>query len=282
MNKLNFTKMTGAGNDFIVIDLDNDYIYPSQDQIKYLCDRKYGIGADGLMLISTSKDDIKFKVDFFNADGSSGMLCGNGARCILWYAYITERIDKNISNFLFAGKIYSGQVIDNELIKINLDTNVKIESVQNLAFNKQTINGYFVDVGSLHFVVEISELIDEDTDLNFNNIDDIPVYKFGQVLRKHNYFAPNGVNVNFIQIVNKQIYIRTFERGVEDETLACGTGSVSSALVTALQNKLNSPITLITKSGEKLVVDFEINNTVIKRLSLMGPAKAVFSGQISI
>jgi diaminopimelate epimerase len=281
MKEIKFVKMTGAGNDFIIIDRELSFITPSQEQIKLMCDRRYGIGADGVIVISNSLDGKgAFKVDFYNSDGSTGMLCGNGARCSLKYANLIGRIGKNEVEFLFSDRLYRGKVENNGLVKFYIDEDIFFEKVSDINLNGHLLNGYYVDLGTQHLVLNIDNFFGQ-----YQTIDELPVYEIGRKLRYHDKFMPKGVNVNFISIDNEEdvIYIRTYERGVEDETLACGTGSISSAIVASITNKLNPPIKLITRSMEELVVDFQIiNDKIIKHISLLGPAKAVFTGKIKV
>jgi len=280
MKELKFVKMTGAGNDFIIIDRELNFVDITKEDIKLLCDRKYGIGADGLIIIHNS-DDAKcaFSVDFYNSDGSSGMLCGNGARCSLRYANLIGRIGKHEVNFKFSDRIYRGIVPNsNDIVKFYIDDEIYFEEVRNFEFENYNLNGAYFDVGTQHLVLDFDNFSDK-----YSTIDDIPVFVYGRSLRYHQKFQPKGVNVNFIQQSSDAFKIRTYERGVEDETLACGTGSISSALYLGLFKNFQPPIKMITRSKEELVVDFQIiNDKLLKNISLTGPAKYVFTGKIKI
>lgn len=279
MKEIKFVKMTGAGNDFIIIDKELNFIDLSKEEIQFLCNRKYGIGADGLIVIKNSNTpESAFSVDFYNSDGSSGMLCGNGARCSLRYANLIGRIGRHLVNFEFSNKLYKGIVPDNNTVKFFIDNEIFIEPIDNLQIDNYSLNGAYVDVGTQHLVLDYDNFSND-----FPSLEDIPVFEFGRRLRYHERFQPKGVNVNFIQRFDTHIKIRTYERGVEDETLACGTGSVSAAIYCALSKNINPPIKLITRSMEELVVDFQIiNDKIIKHVSLSGPAKFVFTGKIKV
>ncbi len=281
MNKISFTKMSGAGNDFIVVD---KKINPAADfndeSIKRLCNRRNGVGADGLITISDS-NDYDFVMEYYNADGSTGSLCGNGARCAIKFAELSSRLKNGTAKFLSNKTSYKGEVLGENKIKFyfnspkNFRFDFKIDSAG------QEINACFVDTGSPHVVIGIEDVLQNNVDpaLNFNDLNDFPVYKIGKEIRYHREFEPGGTNVNFIQVQNKKIFIRTYERGVEDETLACGTGSAAAGLIAYYRYDLKPPIHLITRGGDELVVDFNVEEEMIKNLSLTGPAVTVFTGE---
>lgn len=279
MEKVFFTKMSGAGNDFVFIDkkVNPDFIL-SPEKIKKICDRRFGIGADGVIHI----EDISgydFKMSYFNADGSTGSLCANGARCSIWFAQTTGRLDSGKAKFFSGGNDYSGEVIDDELIKFNLNPPRKIKFNFKVKAFGQLITANYADTGSPHVVIKIADIQSvPNTNKFFQNINDVPVNKIGREIRYNPDFAPGGTNVNFVDVVDNEILIRTYERGVEDETLACGTGSVASAIICSVTDKLKPPITLKTFGGDKLVVNFEVENQRVKNPSITGPAKIIFSG----
>ena len=277
MNEINFTKLTAAGNDFVLIDKnENPELKLNPDLIKGICDRRFGVGADGVLTI----DDIEkcdFVMQYFNSDGSDGMLCGNGARAIIKYAECSGRITNDETKFLFNNELFTGKLLADGLIKFNLNEpqNMKLNFHINL-FEKN-INVSFIDTGAHHVVVNISEFENE-----YKNLSSIPVVKFGKEIRNSEYFNPPGTNVNFISINDGIVRIRTYERGVEDETLACGTGSVASAMISYMNNQVRPPVKLKTKSGEILIVDFNYKNEKFENVSLVGPAKIVFKGKYKI
>jgi len=277
MNEINFTKLTAAGNDFVLIDKElNNNISLSSELIKAICDRRYGIGADGILTIDNC-DLSDFRMEYFNADGSAGMLCGNGARSIIKYAHNSGRLNSSSTEFTFQNQLFSGEVLEEEQIKFNLNEPSKLKLNLKVEVNNTPLNGSFIDTGAHHFVVDINE-----QKKFYESLDSFPVLEFGRKLRNSKQFAPLGTNVNFISINNGIINIRTYERGVEDETLACGTGSVASAILSFLNKKVSTPVKLKTRSGENLIVDFEYIDEKFINVSLVGPAKIVFEGKYKI
>lgn len=281
MEKIIFTKMSGAGNNFVFIDeRENSEIIFSADLIKKLCDSKTGIGADGLLLIK-DKNGFDFEMQYFNADGTTNTLCGNGARCAIKFANDTNRLSSVNAKFLSNGIIYTGLVIEDELVRFDFKPPGKIKLNFKVKASDQLITANYSDTGSPHVVIKINDVLENPQNpfSNYDQLMEFPVYDIGKEIRNLPEFAPDGTNVNFIKIVNDSILIRTFERGVENETLACGTGSVASALVVNLTSNISPPIKLITKSGEYLTVDFEKNNNIFENVSLTGSAKTIFIGE---
>jgi diaminopimelate epimerase len=282
MEKISFTKMNGAGNDFIVINKD---IFPDLNldgkAIKKLCDRRNGIGADGLITIAGSDGQNDFIMNYYNSDGSTGSLCGNGARCAIRFAGISKMIGNGTVKFVSNGTDYTGNVLAEENTKVNFNSpaKMKLNSVINVA--GQNIKYSFIDTGSPHVIINIEDVLinPADTGLSYSDLNDFPVFSLGKEIRYHNDFAPQGANVNFIKISGDKVYIRTYERGVEDETLSCGTGSTASALAAHFLYGLNSPVSLITRGGDILTVDFLTEGKSIRKLSLIGPAKINFTGE---
>jgi diaminopimelate epimerase len=276
MEKIVFTKITGAGNDFILIDKKlNQNFLVNPDLIKSMCDRRYGIGADGILIISDC-DSSDFEMEFFNSDGSSGMLCGNGARCIIKYADSSGRISGTNTTFTFNGESFSGSLLDDDLIKFQLNSPTKLKQNFEITLSEEKLKVSFIDTGAFHVVVNLDE------QKKVKEIESYPVNKIGREIRFNDKFKPLGTNVNFITVKNNIINIRTYERGVEEETLACGTGSVASAIISYLEGKIKLPAKVKTKSGEILVVDFKQNGDVISNVSLTGTAKIVFKGKYKL
>lgn len=283
MNEIYFYKLTGAGNDFIFFDKrEFPSLTISPIAAKKLCDRRFGIGADGIIIIQ-DKDNYDFEMQYFNADGSSGSLCANGARCAIWFAEKTNRLKFRKAKFISNGSEYLGEVISDELIKFNLNPPTKSKFNFRIKVAEQLIKADFIDTGSPHIVIDIKDVLQDSKNplSNFSKISDFPVYQIGREIRYHQDFAPSGTNVNFYTVENDKIYIRTYERGVEDETLACGTGSVATAISAFLNKKISLPISLITWGGETLIVNFDVENQKFSSLTLTGPAKIVFEGKIS-
>jgi len=281
MKKYSFVKMNGAGNDFVVfnknITADLEF---SPSIIKKLCDRRFGIGADGVITVAKSETH-DFDMEYFNADGTTGTLCGNGARCAIKFASNSGLVRSKAIKFLSNGLSYSGNVLESDLIRFNLNNPTSLKENFPIEVSGFDIKANFINTGSPHVVIFLdNEFLKEK--FNFRSIDDFPVYPVGKEVRYLKEFAPEGTNVNFLEIKNLLVHIRTYERGVEDETLACGTGSVASAIVTFLQKQIPPPITLKTRGGDELTVDFSVEGELITNVSLTGPAKINFSGEFTL
>jgi len=277
MGKIIFTKMSGAGNDFVVIDRKyNQNLVVEERFVQKICDRRNGIGADGLFTIEDS-DDYNFIMNYYNADGSTGSLCANGARCAILFASETGRLKDKKAGFVSNDVVYRGEVISDSGIKFYLNPPKKIKYNFKIKVGGKLLNAHFADTGSPHVIIDVNESEGFLTSLN-----EMPVEALGREIRYLNEFAPDGTNVNFIDVKDGVIRIRTYERGVEAETLACGTGSVAAAVICYVSHKLSIPIEIIPKSNEKLFVNFDVENSKIKNLSLTGPAKVVFTGEMKI
>ncbi len=283
MNNFSFVKMSGAGNDFILFDKkDNPGLTLNAYVIKKLCDRRNGIGADGIITISDN-GKFDFIMEYFNADGSTGSLCGNGSRCAIKFAQLTGRTkDKRVS-FISNDKIYSGKIINEETIKFYLNEAGDLKLNFNIDAFGESINVSYINTGSPHIVIDIGNILKNPDEPNsgYKDLNEVPVIEIGSEIRYLDEFAPEGTNVNFITINNDKVAIRTYERGVENETYSCGTGSAASAVIASLKYGIKPPVTLLTRGGEELIVDFERRENKIENLSLTGPAKVVFTGEIS-
>ncbi len=285
MRKLKFFKVNGAGNDFILIDaLPEDFKGFARNQIVRLCDRRKGIGADGILVLHSSTISA-CRVEFFNSDGSKGSLCGNGARCVinfLKYKGITtgESVEFEFGEKLFQGSFSSsGEPVFHMNRPAKLKTKFKIKAADSL------ITAHYCDTGSPHVVIEINDVpvAPRRSPATHQDLENFPVRELGREIRHHPDFAPGGVNVNFVKILSEnEITIRTFERGVEDETLACGTGSAATAVVAFALGKCKPPVRLLTRSGDYLIIDFEIINNKLENLCLTGPAEINFHGAVGL
>jgi diaminopimelate epimerase len=283
MKNVSFVKMSGAGNDFIIFDKKNYPALKLKDEIiKKLCDRRNGIGADGIITIADN-GKYDFLMEYFNADGSTGSLCGNGSRCAIKFAQITGRLKSEEVNFISNNKVYKGEIIDDEKIKFffndieNLKLNISIN-----AYN-QLIKASYLNTGSPHVIININDLVKDQNDPRsvINNIDEVPVFEIGKEIRYLKEFSPGGTNVNFINTRDNKVYIRTYERGVENETLACGTGAAASAVIASLKYGVSSPVKLVPRGGDELIVDFVIKENEIKGLAITGSARVTFTGEIT-
>lgn len=260
-----FTKMSGAGNDFIVIDNSTGEYALSESQINALCKRQTGIGADGLILLELSGTH-DFAMRYYNSDGRLGSMCGNGGRCIVHFAWHTGVANHKVQyTFEANGNTYHADVQEGGIIKLKMQPPEDFRE-------KFTVEGYechYVNTGSPHAV------------LFFDNVDELDVFGIGKRIRHNREHFPEGTNVNFIHIVSDNtIRLRTFERGVEDETLACGTGAVASAIISyRLQKVQSEPVSVIVQSGDTLEISFD---EAMQDIYLTGPAKPVFTGLVSI
>ncbi|HSP88705.1 MAG TPA: diaminopimelate epimerase [Ignavibacteriaceae bacterium] len=282
MNSFSFVKMSGAGNDFILFDRkDNPDLMLNSLVIKKLCDRRNGIGADGIITISDN-GKYDFVMEYFNADGSTGSLCGNGSRCAIKFALLTGRTKNNSVNFISNDKVYDGKIIDEETIKFYLSEAEDLKLNFSIYAFEQSMKINYINTGSPHVVIDINNILkDVQNKIPFTNLKEVPVKEIGSEIRYLNEFAPEGTNVNFININNGKVAIRTYERGVEEETYSCGTGSAASAIIASINYGIKPPVTLQTLGGDELVVDFNRKENKLENISLTGPAKIIYTGQIS-
>lgn len=256
--KLKFEKYQGAGNDFIIIDNTDKSIALSPKLIQNLCDRHFGVGADGIIELGSSIDN-DFSMLFYNSDGYRANMCGNGGRCIAKYAYDHKIAGKSMS-FVAEDGLHKAEIIDNETVKLKMI---------NASGIKKFDDGIWINTGVPHFVRIVDDVDSVDIDIE------------GRKLADDNRFAPERTNVNFAECKNGKFRIRTYERGVEGETLACGTGTVATALCINMEKSIPSPITLNTKAS-LLKVYFEQCNGGYQNIWLEGPAQKVFDGEINI
>lgn len=268
MGNINFYKMSGSGNDFIIID-NRKVIVDEAGLVNFVasvCRRKMSVGADGLILIENA-DAVDFKWRFFNSDGSVAEMCGNGARCAARFAYLKGIAGAEMSFETAAGIIHAKVAEDQ--VKINMPDPADLKTDYPLELEKSTLSVSSVNTGVPHVVVEV------------DNIDDIQVVALGREIRFHEVFAPAGTNVNFVSLQNDGIVaIRTYERGVEDETLACGTGAIASAIVISYKNKLKSPIKVMTRSGGYLNIYYELKQGRFYDIFLEGDARIIYKAQL--
>lgn len=270
---LHFYKMNGAGNDFIVIDNRDLSISLDEDTIAALCDRHRGIGADGLLAVEPAEKGADYKFRYYNADGGEAEMCGNGARCFGFFtAHLSgeEELPDSVSFETIAGTLTAEIIGDDVRIAMSDPKDLKLDC-------PASIDGFagdlhFVNTGVPHVVSFVDDL--ENTD----------VFNHGQNIRNHPHFAPAGTNANFAKVLSPgHISIRTYERGVEDETLACGTGMVASALIHHLLTGASSPVKVDVEGGDTLTIGFEkIGESSFFNVTLTGPADFVFEGEIEI
>jgi len=268
VKKINFSKMVATGNDFVV--LDTRYSVPGTRYpvlAKKLCDRKIGIGADGMLLIEKSKS-ADFRMRIFNPDGSEPDMCGNGSRCVALYAKNKKIAGTSMSIETGAGLLYA--VAGKGKVKINMTEPKDIKLSMHLKHGAGTYKAHHINTGVPHVVFFVDDLDKIDLDV------------LGRGIRYHSMFAPKGTNVNIARMKNRSsVSIRTYERGVEAETLACGTGSVACALISSLVKNIKPPVKVFTRGGE-LKIYFKPKYNKFYDVFLEGPAREVFSGKISI
>ncbi len=276
--KIPFTKMSGAGNDFVVIDNRNGIISNPNEFAVRVCNRRLGIGADGLLLVKKSiKAD--FMMHYLNADGSEGGMCGNGGRCIAQFAFNQKVVSKNNFTFDALDYLYNVSVQSNNIVTLKMKNPFGIRLNEEIVVTGTKLMTNFINTGSPHCVI----LLDQNPMLP-QQVDDVDVVGLGRTIRYMKEIYPEGTNVNFIEVLtDKQLKIRTYERGVEDETLACGTGSVGAGIISSIVYKLKPPVRLIVRSGETLEIGFEQKSqTEFSNVTLTGSAKPVFEGLIEI
>jgi diaminopimelate epimerase len=274
-----FMKLSGSGNDFILIDNRDRAVDPRRAGAlsAKVCTHRMSVGGDGLILIERSRR-ADFRWRLFNADGSEAEFSGNGARCAARFAYLKRIAPKQMRFETLAGFI-EADMVPNSMkrgTKLILDqVKIRFPNPKGLRLNLRVAVGetereaHFVDTGVPHCVYVV------------DNPDKVDVVGIGRPTRHHVLFQPAGTNVNFISVLDPhRIRIRTYERGVEDETLACGTGSIASALIASLVGKAESPVTLIPQSGLNLMVHFKSDGTTFTDVYLQGDARAVYEGKI--
>jgi diaminopimelate epimerase len=252
--ELNFYKYQGTGNDFILVDNRNDSITLSTKQIHKLCDRRFGIGADGLMELK-SQEGYDFKMVYYNSDGREGSMCGNGGRCITRFAY-DSGIKKSNFKFLAVDGPHKSYIDDEDIIHLKMND---VETVE-------THSSYsFLNTGSPHVVKTVEYLEDYD------------VLEEGRRIRYNEHYKKEGVNVNFVEAIDEDhIFVRTYERGVEDETFSCGTGVTAAALVNSHNEAGFNHVDIKTLGGNLYVEYDKLGEESFENIWLCGPAKLVF------
>ena len=268
MQRIKFWKMSGAGNDFILLSGGRAGGGALKKLAVRLCAPKTGIGADGLLYVNKS-GPAAVSVRYFNSDGSEAF-CGNGSRCAAWWAW-SEGLMKNRSFVLHsaAGRL-AAEITAEQSVKMRMPDVKAVSLCQAGAWPKPVKTVHFLNTGVPHAVVPVA------------NIKDLDVAVLGRTLRYHRVFGPAGANVNFVRLHKGAIKLRTYERGVEAETLACGTGIAASAVALGLALGLGSPVTLIPVTGEKFKVWYRRQGAGAADIYVQGPAKIVFTGRIDL
>ncbi len=264
--QLAFSKMNGAGNDFVLIDNRNDLVSLSREQVARLCDRQRGVGADGLILLRGCPDgEADWAWDFYNGDGSDAEMCGNGARCFA--RFIARRVGVNSEISFLTGCGVIRAVLDGERVTVSLIDPCDLRLNEEVSLSVGTRAIHSLNTGVPHAILMV-----EDADAAM-------VDSLGNEIRHHQHFAPAGTNVNFVEILEPEhIRVRTYERGV-GETLACGTGVSASAIIASRLEGFSSPVKVDVLGGDTLEVSFDDN---LRSVQLTGPAEFVFDGVIDV
>jgi len=263
-----FWKMNGSGNDFIMVD-NREGIFPDNNRtalISRLCQRQTGVGADGVILLENDPE-VDFSWRFYNADGSEAEMCGNGGRCAARFAFLHDMAGDRMIFRTLAGLIRAE--IHQDRVKLELPPPMDLRRELLLKVGEESVTLDFINTGVPHAVLIVE------------NPEVAKVREMGRLLRFHGQFQPAGTNVNFVSVSDRHnLKVRTYERGVEDETLACGTGSVAACLVASARGLVDSPTRVETRSGEKLLVYYGNDGGDFTEVFLEGDAKIVYEGSI--
>ena len=265
---IDFVKMNGSGNDFILID-NRDGTFPAEDVVafvKSVCQRKVSVGADGLILVEKS-DRVDFRWRFFNADGSEVEMCGNGGRCAARFAFLNGIAGQKMSFETVAG-IIDAEVMG-DVVKLRLTDPCNLVLDDHIRIENEFLVVHSINTGVPHVVHFVGDP------------DRFDVFAVGRAIRYHEHYQPAGTNANFAAVIEgNKLRVRTYERGVEDETLACGTGSVASALIAARKGLVVSPVDVLVRSGELLRIHFATTERGFEKVYLEGKAKVVYQGKL--
>ncbi len=264
-----FVKMSGTGNDFIIIDHRRPVIHPEAmaEFAALVCRRKFSVGADGLILIENS-EQADFRWRFFNGDGSVAEMCGNGARCAARFAYMHGIAPARMRFETIAGIIEASVADINVAVKMTAPKDLKLR--QTIEVEGKRTELHSVDTGVPHAVCFVED------------VDNTDVCGLGGRIRHHEAFMPAGTNVNFVGDTDRGLKVRTYERGVEDETLACGTGATAAAFIATLTGRAASPVDIITTGGDTLTISFDLTgDTGADNVFLKGPAHVIYKGELN-
>lgn len=265
------TKMSGTGNDFIIID-HRTPIVPVAEQQQFaakVCRRRFSTGADGLILIEDS-DTADFSWRFYNGDGSSAEMCGNGARCAARFAYRNNIAPRKMSFETIAGIVHAEIMGEEEHVSLLMTDPFDFRMDLQVTLDGESKELFFVNTGVPHAVL-------------FVESEGIPIVEWGRQIRFHEMFQPAGANVNFVRkLGNGTLQVRTYERGVEGETMACGTGAVAAAIIASSLGMVQSPVNIQTSGGDKLTIVFDLGDgPSANHVYLQGPARIIYSGELS-
>src|SRR3989441_3355448 len=265
-----FTKMNGAGNDFVLIDNREQKLKLTRDQVKRLCHHQRGVGADGLfLLVPSTSGKADWAWEFYNSDGSAAEMCGNGARCFA--RFIQKVAGANGKTTFETGAGIITATFNGERVTVNLTKPKDLALGQKVPVDGNPLLIHSLNTGVPHAVLFVPDA------------DKAMVQQLGATIRNHPHFAPKGTNVNFVQVVGpNHIRVRTYERGVEGETLACGTGVTASALISACVHGFTSAVKVQVQGGYVLEVTFDRTGADFKNVTLSGPADFCFDGRIEV
>jgi diaminopimelate epimerase len=266
---IEFYKYQGTGNDFIIIDNRSSVFSPYQANKKIisdLCNRKFGIGADGLILLNKSKD-YDFEMIYFNSDGTGNVMCGNGGRCIVAFASYLKITRLGHTKFIaFDGEHNAKIIKDNRNVT---NVSLKMQNVDNIEIIDDS--DFFINTGAPHYIRFVE------------NIKDLDVYNKARDIRFNNRFVKTGTNVDFVEIQKNYLFVRTYERGIEKETLSCGTGATASAIAASLKMNLDNNLSFNIKMfGGNLNISFKRNKNIFSDIWLKADVSKVFKGEIEL
>jgi diaminopimelate epimerase len=267
-----FEKMSGTGNDFVIIDNRIAGIprVEQPDFARRICRRMFSVGADGLILIEESTK-ADFGWNFYNADGSVAEMCGNGSRCAARFAYRHKIVArKKMSIETLAGNVEAEICAEDEVVRVKMTQPFDFKLDISLALGGEERAVAYVNTGVPHAVIFVQE-------------DDVPVKTWGRKVRFHELFEPKGANANFVKLLpDGKLKVRTYERGVEGETMACGTGAVASALLASILKGIDSPVEVVTSGGDVLTIFFDLHDgPVAENIFLQGPTRLICTGNLT-
>jgi diaminopimelate epimerase len=269
MKSIEFWKMSGSGNDFILIDNRNGKVMEKDMKplVQRACRRRQSVGADGVIFV-TASENYAFSWRYFNADGGEVEMCGNGSRCAARYAFLNGIAGKSMTFETLAGPLSAE--VSGRLVKVLIPSPSDIRTDINIPFQPGWEGADFINAGVPHVVIRVQDLTGH------------PVVEQGRTIRYHSMFLPAGTNANFIVVRDTHhIEIRTYERGVEDETLACGTGAIASALIANIRGMASSPVSVSTKGGEDLKIYFDKEGNSFSKVWLEGTTSIVYKGKLN-
>lgn len=268
--QLSFTKMNGAGNDFVLLDNRAGTLQLSRDQIARICDRHRGVGADGLLMVENPANGSDFRMRYYNSDGGEAEMCGNGARCFTRFALGLRPDGAAQTSFETEAGVIQARLIGNQ-VELQMSEPHSLAAGTELTVNGRPLTVHFINTGVPHAVVFV------------DNLEMVDIRTDGAAIRYHEHFAPKGTNANFVQVLAPgRIQVRTYERGVEDETLACGTGVVACSLIHSQRDQAASPIAAQVRGGDTLTVGFEATDSGFRQVTLLGPADITFQGSLQL